>query len=335
MDRLRTNSYDRRVHAVKPEALMRRVQRVLTAILIGCVGLLGAAGVARAKGGTAAPAKGPALEPRLVAAAKALTDTNPVLIGEANLAAKHSPNLSGELIDVPVVCATTVKSSKSGKRAAPMLSATYERAATPSQALLQVAQRATAEAFVGTITIDRELALRARDASRAVQKIPAGTYGVALRAREKEVLVGVEIQGADGTTMGGVAVNGDALARQLVTPAELKLYADFYANAVILNFAVAMLDEDTTPGAIVLSVRATRGGSELLAGKLQSLRFFWTGGSFDIAQRGTVDLGQEKIAASDIVEVRLLWADVPVVAGADKALNPRAPSVTIVTGDGR
>jgi hypothetical protein len=134
-----------------------------------------------------------------------------------------------------------------------------------------------------------------------------------------------EVQEPEGTTLGGVDVDAGALAQQLVPPPEFKLVADFYANAVILNFVVAMLDEDTAAREVALAVRATGTGMEPMDGTLGRLRIGWDGGGLDFVPGKSVVVGSETIAVGEIAEVRIAWEDGP---------KGRLPRATIVTRGG-
>lgn len=325
---------------------MRRIQRVVVMIGVGCVGLLGLPGlnragskIALAKGGMgappvapvpAAPVKVATLAEALVAAVKALTDTNPTPVEAVNLNSSKSNRIAAiaSLIANPVLCATSVKSGKSNSSerikpgAPPVLKATYLKAAAASQPLLQVAKGTLDEAPVGTITTDRALMWM-------TVRLVGGTYVTELRKGSTGrggPATTVVVLGPDGAAVGGIDVNSAALVAQLVTPPAQQQYAEIWANAVILNLVVSMLEEDKAGGGGSLGVRAEGTGMEPMDGTLAKLHIGWDGGGLDFVPGGSVVVGREKLSVADIASVRIAWAD---------GSAGRIPSATIVTKAGK
>ena len=186
----------------------------------------------------------PSLADALVAAVKAITATNPTPVEATNLnSSKSNIYKTGGPVDQPVALATKVKGSKSN---------TSERdgglKATATQvgggkAMLERMRSEAGESPVGSLTIDRALVLRA---STPVT-LAAGTYRVSLLDAKHHKQPGrtawiIEIKGPDGTTVGGIDVDAEALAHEATHTVQQK-FADVWPNAVVLNLLVSLLEE--------------------------------------------------------------------------------------------
>ena len=192
------------------------------------------------------------LADRLDGAVKAVLDggkPEPCLATNLNSSKSNIYRVAGST-ETPVALATTVKGAKSnssdrraggggGVRAV----ARYAQG-DPVAAAARVAKGEAEEAGVGSLVLDRDVVLPAGGGV----ELKAGTYDVGLLDGKHHKTPGktdpiIVIARADGTVAGGVAVNGPALARQLMTAPPQEQFAKAFAPAVVLNVLVAALEE--------------------------------------------------------------------------------------------
>ena len=245
-------------------------QRVVMGIAVASIAWIASESRVFARGEAPAPPPTPTLEQRLASAVKALADAHPTPVDATKV--KGSKSNTSErvaaLLERPVPLATTVKGSKSNssdRESGIRATATYAKTTdNASPILLRVAKGEIDEAPVGTLATDRDLLLPAGTGIL----LPAGTYTVGLfdasHHVEPQARAIVTVRGWDPQKklVGAVLVDADALARQLTTPPEPLPSAESYANAVILNFVVAQLQEPPDFGAAILAAVTSLTGSK-------------------------------------------------------------------------
>lgn len=194
---------------------------------------------------------------RIEAAVRALVEEKPTPVEATNLNSSRSNiyRVVG-LVDHPVTI-TTVKGTKSNSdnRAAAAGSGgirgsaryrqieTERRADKASPLLARVARGEEPEAVVGSLVLDRRYSLRQHGIL-----LGRGTYTLVLLDASHHKPPGrtepiVEIRGPDDAVVVGVAVNGDALARQLMTPPPLEQFRRRLPSAIVLSVVASLLDE--------------------------------------------------------------------------------------------